>query len=469
MRTRFVGHACLEIEAGGLRVVTDPRWAGPAYTGQWHAWPTPRPEGLEERPIDFVYLSHGHEDHLHAPTLARLRRGATLLVPAFLTDELAGYARSLGFAGVRALRHGERVRLGRGVSATCLVNGPDSMLALEEGDEVLVDANDALHAAPAALADHFCDVLRRRWPRIDAFFLGFGGASWFPNCIRLPGKDDRRAAADREALLADNFARVVARIQPRLACAFAASFVLLEPHLRWVNEVKLTGPGPAAALARRTGGAIPCRQLLPGDVVEGASVVPGPGADLTAGGFRRACREELAAACARAEALAPLAPIAVDALALAVEARLAEAGAGEGRPRRLGIRLRDGGGATIAVEAGGGRVSARRGEVPEGAPVLELRSEVLLAAMADPYGSESITIGCGAVADLARPADLDVLRGVLRLLAPRASPWQAIAAELRRRPIAAARDALAQRWPLALHAAVRAGLVSHLHEAAALA
>lgn len=467
MRTRFVGHACLETELGGVRVLSDPWWAGPAYTSQWYPWPSPRPDGLERRAADFIYLSHGHEDHLHAATLARLPRSATLLVPAFLTAELVDYARTLGFAGVRALRHGERVALGRGAFATCLVNGADSMLVLEDGREVLVNANDALHASPSALADHFSDLLRRRWPRIDALFLGFGGASWFPNCIQLPGKDDRKVAAAREALLADNFARVVARVRPRLACAFAASFVLLEPHLRWVNEVKLGGPGPGAALARLAP-AIPCRQLLPGDVVDGAEVIPGPGADLTVEGFRRACGEELAQGCARAERLAPLSPAALGALAGALEARLVEAGAADGPPLTMGIRLRDAEDEPLVVSVGGGRVAVRPGRYGAGAPVLELRSEVLEAVMRDAYGSESVTIGCGAVAHLARAMDLEHVRRALRLLAPRPSTWRTLAAELRRRPIGAARDALAQRWPLALHAAVRAGLVAHLHEAAAL-
>ncbi|HEY6005475.1 MAG TPA: MBL fold metallo-hydrolase, partial [Anaeromyxobacter sp.] len=271
MLTRFVGHACLETEVRGMRIVSDPWWAGSAYTDQWHPWPTPATDGLESRPIDVLYLSHGHEDHLHAPTLARLGRGATVLVPAFVTGGMDGYVRSLGFERVVPLRHGQRVKLGQGVTATCYVNATDSLLVVEDGGEVLVNANDALHAAPAAIADHFCDLLLRNHPRITSLFLGYGGASWFPNCLRLPGKDDRAAALRREQLLAESFARIVARLAPRLACAFAASFVLLEPATRWVNEVKLEAPGPDEAFRRRSGGssATACRLLAPGDVVDG--------------------------------------------------------------------------------------------------------------------------------------------------------------------------------------------------------
>jgi hypothetical protein len=188
MRTRSIGHAALEIEASGLRLLTDPWWAGPAYTNQWHAWPTPQPAGVESRQLDYVYISHGHEDHLHADTLRQLRPGAAALIPEFLTGSAADFlTKELRFCQVIPLRHGRTVELRRGLRATCYVNLTDSMLVLEDGDRVLVNANDALHASPPAVLDHFCRLLRRNHATVDTLFLGYSGASWFPNCVRVPG------------------------------------------------------------------------------------------------------------------------------------------------------------------------------------------------------------------------------------------------------------------------------------------
>lgn len=469
MRTRFVGHACLETEVRGLKLVSDPWWAGPAYEDQWYPWPPPVPGPLDGGGrIDVLYLSHGHADHLHPETLARVSRDARVLVPAFVAGGLDDYVRSLGFRDVVAMRHGERVELAPGVRATCYVNATDSMLVVEDGDEVLVNANDALHASPAPVVDHFCDLLRRNHGRIDALFLGFGGASWFPNCIRVPGKDDRAAAAAREDLLSERFAEIVERLSPRLACAFAASFVLLEPHLRWVNEVKLGVAGPEAALARRAGArAIPCRRLAPGDVVDGATVHPGSGRAPTAADLDRACADgELREAAHGHARLAPLTAGALGDLAARIEERLAAAGPARGRPADLDVLVREVPGAAIRISGATARVRAPRPD----APALELRAQILRAVLDEPYGTEAITIGCGAVARLRAPGELrDVLR-VLRRMSPRtAASWRGVAAELWRRPLAVSRGVVAQRWPLALHAATRAGLVRSLQRPAEVA
>ena len=65
----FIGHACLKITAGKLRILTAPWLHGPAYTRQWYQYPLPD----RSAPIDdvhYIHYSHGHEDHLHEPTEA---------------------------------------------------------------------------------------------------------------------------------------------------------------------------------------------------------------------------------------------------------------------------------------------------------------------------------------------------------------------------------------------------------------
>jgi hypothetical protein len=276
MRVRSIGHACLDIQTRGPRVLTDPWWTGPAYTRQWYPWPRPAHAGVADTAYDYVYLSHGHEDHLHLDTLRTLRPGATAIVPRFAGTGGLGWLRGEGlFADVRELAHGESLDLGGGVTATMYINVTDSMLVLDDGRHVLVDANDALHAAPRATRDDFTALLRARHGRVDSLYLGFGGASWFPNCIHWPGKDDRAEAMRREGALIDNFVSIVEALEPSLACAFAASFVLLEPHLRWVVDARYAVEGPDERL-RRVGRAGRTRGhlLLPGDVIDGVHVTP---------------------------------------------------------------------------------------------------------------------------------------------------------------------------------------------------
>src|SRR5919198_1343012 len=100
----------------------------------------------------------------------------------------------------------------------------DSLLAVESDGEVLVNANDALHSSRRELIHEYCRTMRSRLPEIHYLFCGFGGASYFPNCIRVPGKDDVAVAKARETFFLQNFALITELLQPRHAFPFAAHF-----------------------------------------------------------------------------------------------------------------------------------------------------------------------------------------------------------------------------------------------------
>ena len=76
MRLRYIGHASVTIETAARRIVCDPWWNGPAFAGGWLQYPLPRPEIADSEKVDFIFVSHGHEDHLHVPTLRTLRKDA---------------------------------------------------------------------------------------------------------------------------------------------------------------------------------------------------------------------------------------------------------------------------------------------------------------------------------------------------------------------------------------------------------
>lgn len=462
MHIRSIGHACLEIEAKGLRLLTDPWWAGSAYTDQWHPWPLPRPAGVQDRPIDYVYLSHGHEDHLHPETLKTLRPGAIALVPRFLVGDMGSWLKNeMGFCQVVELPHGKKVRLRRGLTATCYVNLTDSLLVLEDGDRTVVVANDALHASPPAVIDHFCRLIARRHGSPDVLFLGFAGASWFPNCIRLPGKNDTAAARAREQLLSDNFLRVVDQLRPRVACAYAASFVLLEPHLRWIDDVRMNLPAPDELYRRRRpNGPTKVHLLLPNDVVDGIDIVSGTTPRPTLDGLRQALTQELKDAADRAQhrpsvPLATLRPLVerLDAQVRAHRSRL-----GRRHAFAVGIHLRDAPEISLFIEVTRSSARAAIGHAPRPGPTLETRYDVLKAAIEQDYGIESLLIGYGGVANLRSSADYARIVDLLRLMCPRPGGVSALARSLISHPVEGGLSLWRQRWPLAITLGSRLGL-----------
>jgi L-ascorbate metabolism protein UlaG (beta-lactamase superfamily) len=248
MRITFIGHAALLIEARGLTILSDPWWGHPCFAAQW--WNFPRALGrlAEDRKLDYIYISHGHHDHLHPGTLAKLNRSAKVLVAA--GGDLAAAAAECGFEAIEIGQDEER-DLGQGVRCRIMrTHSDDSLMVVSDGEEVCVNLNDALHSAPADIQARFVARLRQLYPTIDYAFCGYGVASHFPNCYRIPGKNREATAAARQRYFNGQWAGLMASLAPRFALPFAADVVFLDDQLFWANEPTHNAERPLAALAR---------------------------------------------------------------------------------------------------------------------------------------------------------------------------------------------------------------------------
>ncbi|HET6757197.1 MAG TPA: MBL fold metallo-hydrolase, partial [Burkholderiales bacterium] len=107
MKTTAIGHASLLTEVKGTRIVSDPWWKGPCYGAQWWIYPPPEVKALANGPVDYVYISHGHNDHFHPATL----NGTKVLVSKHIGLESA--IGELGFE-VIAIAEDECYDLGNG-------------------------------------------------------------------------------------------------------------------------------------------------------------------------------------------------------------------------------------------------------------------------------------------------------------------------------------------------------------------
>jgi hypothetical protein len=155
--------------------------------------------------------------------------------------ETISWLQSLGLGEVLEARSGRSYALDKNTKVTFIgASGQNSIIVVESGKEVLVNVNDSLHSEPDWLIDLYIRLLKRRWPEIDTVFCGFGGASYYPNALHSPAKNDHAVARLREQLFIHKFCRIVHGLAPRLAIPFAADFVLLAPHQRWVNEVRFS-------------------------------------------------------------------------------------------------------------------------------------------------------------------------------------------------------------------------------------
>jgi L-ascorbate metabolism protein UlaG (beta-lactamase superfamily) len=101
----YVGHATVLIEAGGVRVLTDPVLG--ARVAHLHRV-APIPQLPQLACLDAVLISHAHYDHLDVPSLRRLAPS----VMAVLPRGWGSLARRAGLREVVEVAVGERVKIG---------------------------------------------------------------------------------------------------------------------------------------------------------------------------------------------------------------------------------------------------------------------------------------------------------------------------------------------------------------------
>lgn len=138
-----IGNACLIFHDQGPVLTTDPWLMGPAYFGSWRlANKVPDEQFEHAKQSKYLWISHGHPDHLSLQSLEHLR-GKTILLADHYGGRIARDLRGLGF-DVRVMPCGEWIQLSPRLRAASIANyNQDAVLLVDLDGHLIVDANDA--------------------------------------------------------------------------------------------------------------------------------------------------------------------------------------------------------------------------------------------------------------------------------------------------------------------------------------
>lgn len=151
-------------------LTTDPWLVGTCYFGSWGFERPPTDEqirSVQESP--FVWISHGHPDHLHHESLKLLDPSRTrILLPDHYEPEIDRAMKGMGFA-TTILAYRKWYRLGDRIRVMCLDNeNQDGILVVEAGDALIVNLNDS----PLCGEGAFLRDLIRRHRNDKTYLLG---------------------------------------------------------------------------------------------------------------------------------------------------------------------------------------------------------------------------------------------------------------------------------------------------------
>ena len=216
----FGGHATVLARYERLAIAFDP------MLGRWvrgvHRAVEPGLTAADLGDVGLVLVSHRHADHLHLPTLRRMPRAATVVVPA----GAAGWVSRLGFARVVELQPGSDLEL-RGVQViACAAAHGDGELAHGLSYVVRGGGPSLYFCGDSGYFAGFAEVGEQFAP--DIALLPIGGF--------MPASFRARHMSPLDALYA--FEDLRARLfVPIHHGAFALSYERLGEPARWLAEL----------------------------------------------------------------------------------------------------------------------------------------------------------------------------------------------------------------------------------------
>jgi L-ascorbate metabolism protein UlaG (beta-lactamase superfamily) len=262
MNVTYLGHATIEIECNGSRILMDPWLTDPIYLGAWWHYPPMALRVADLQTPDYLYISHEHPDHFDPPTLQEIDKNVTVVIADFPNKRFLDRIRAIGFRKIVQLQYGEVFHWGDGLRLHLIPPDrpwDDSAILLSDGTTTVLNVNDC-HLDEATLKE-----LGNRY-EIALAFLTFTGASQYPGCFDFSAEEKtKRWLASKRSHLQE-FANWAKLLQTKRAVPAAGNYALLAPDQLHLNTSDyVNNPQEAVDRLAEVAPEIEGLQMNPGD------------------------------------------------------------------------------------------------------------------------------------------------------------------------------------------------------------
>jgi UDP-MurNAc hydroxylase len=236
MKFKVLSHAGMLVEDKGKTLLFDPWLVGSCYWRSWWNFPEIDREEIREIKPDYIYLTHLHWDHFHAPSMRLFDRDVTYLVPKIPGTRMVRDLKSCKFNNIVEIAHGDRFELWENCFLHSFQFGlfsADSTAVVSDGETTLFNANDCkTFGLPLK-------QITKRFPKVDFCFRSHSSATPIPYTIKDYKEkfNDFRTAQN----YIEEFTNFSLAVGARYAVPFASNHCFLHKETVKFNE---TGVNP---------------------------------------------------------------------------------------------------------------------------------------------------------------------------------------------------------------------------------
>jgi len=245
MKLTFYQSSAVLTEIKDVKILSDPWFVDGELYGSWNHYPPINLQAENFADVDYIYLSHIHQDHFSKKTLSKLNKKIPVIIHNFESKALRENIKSLGFSVIE-LNHNIRTLLKNGVYINILAadncdpavcykyfgcapleakfgsTSIDTMCVIDDENNVIVNTNDC----PYDLSYAATSIIKQKYSHVDMLLVGYTSASAYPQCFNLSNDEkskEKKRLQDDFLNKAENYVNL---LQPKYFMPFAGRYTL---------------------------------------------------------------------------------------------------------------------------------------------------------------------------------------------------------------------------------------------------
>ena len=198
MEIKFYGHACIYIKTSSVSIVTDPWFSiSGAFLSTWFQFPDNTELDLTPlRNVDYVVLSHEHQDHFDIDFLKTINPRTKIIIPKYTDSYLLETLQHNLTNEIIIVNSLQKIKLGSDVTFCPVVQSvpiwDDCTLVFETPLGTIVDVNDM------KIIDKDFEWIKNNFT-INHLFIQYSGANWHP--FTYDYSSDKKAEIAKQKIL----------------------------------------------------------------------------------------------------------------------------------------------------------------------------------------------------------------------------------------------------------------------------